>query len=215
MCIISSRGGEKKSIKGNIPIGFSLCLRPISASPMHRSCAQRRANDLLTSTRGQRIDGHSCCVGGLPGAQITDGMRGKKEKGMEDWTGRDDGDAGRNKHSCRFRFNWKLRLVLAVFGGLRFTWVHCFGELVCSRFSIVLFSNISSTISMCQHVSHQPPTEATRDAPKVVIRPLVPAVALTFCLRPPNCLATRLQEPNIAKWQETDLATRGATRLDR
>lgn len=97
-------GRRKKSMKGNIPIGFSLCHRPISASPMHRSCAQRRANDLLTSTRGQRIDGHSCCVGGLPGAQITDGMRQEKREVMENWTRRDDGDASRNKHSGRFSF---------------------------------------------------------------------------------------------------------------
>lgn len=77
----------------------------------------------------------------------------------------------------------------------------------------MLFSSISSTISM--RLSHQAPAEGGRDAPKVVIRPLVPAVALTLRLLPPNRLAARLQEPNIAKWQETDLAARGATRLDR
>lgn len=56
--------------------------------------------------------------------------------------------------------NGDILLVWAVFGGLSFSSVHCFGELVCTRFSIMLFSNISSTISMWQHVSHQPPTEA-------------------------------------------------------
>lgn len=114
MCIISRQGGEEKSIKGNIPIGFSLCHRPVSAGPMHRSRAQQHVDDLLTSTRGRRFGGHSGYIRGLPGTKITDWMREKKKRKVVrklDW------ETSWNKHSGSFGFvlgNLNVLLVLTM-----------------------------------------------------------------------------------------------------
>lgn len=124
MCIISRQGGEEKSIKGNIPIGFSLCHRPVSAGPMHRSRAQQHVDDLLTSTRGQRFGGHSGYIRGLPGTQITDWMREKKKK--EKWSKTGLRETSWNKHSGSFGFGsfecfTGFDYVVVVCSGLSFT----------------------------------------------------------------------------------------------